>query len=97
MYGCGTFSIANTNGSTTGAMGYSTINLGMNGSNVKLLWNTTASLNSRIEGLNIKAYNWGTSEVVVDITKHPENATYPLTIAKNKNGEVKIFCEADLA
>lgn len=37
IYGCGTFSIANTNGSTTGTMGYSTINLGMNGSNVKLL------------------------------------------------------------
>lgn len=96
IYGCGTFSIANTNGSTTGTMGYSTINLGMNGSNVKLLWNTTASLNNRIEGLNIKAYNWGTSEVAVDITNHPANATYPLTIAKNKNGEVKIFCEADL-
>ena len=68
----------------------------MNGSNVKLLWNSTASLNSRIEGVTIKAYNWGASEVVVDITNHPANATYPLTIAKNKNGEVKVFCEADL-
>lgn len=96
MYGCGTFSIANTNGSTTGTMGYSTINLGMNGSNVKLLWNTTASLNNRIEGLNIKAYNWGTSEVAVDITNHPVNATYPLTIAKDKLGNVKMWCEADL-
>lgn len=96
MYGCGTFSIANTNGSTTGTMGYSTINLGMNGSNVKLLWNTTASLNNRIEGLNIKAYNWGTSEVAVDITNHPVNATYPLTIAKDKSGNVKMWCEADL-
>ena len=96
MYGCGTLSIANTNGATTGTMGYSTINLGMNGSNVKLLWNTTASLNNRIEGLNIKAYNWGTSEVAVDITNHPVNATYPLTIAKDKSGNVKMWCEADL-
>lgn len=94
--GCGTFSIANTNGSMTGAMGYSTINLGMNGSNVKLLWNTTASLNNRIEGLNIKAYNWGTSEMAVNITNHPVNATYPLTIAKDKSGNVKMWCEADL-
>ena len=96
IYGCGTLSIANNNGATTGTMGYSTINLGMNGSNVKLLWNTTSSLNSRIEGLNIKAYNWGTSEVVVDITNHPVNATYPLTIAKDKSGNVKMWCEADL-
>lgn len=96
IYGCGTLSIANTNGATTGAMGYSTINLGMNGSNVKLLWNTTSSLNNRIEGLNIKAYNWGTSEVAVDITNHPVNATYPLTIAKDKLGNVKMWCEADL-
>lgn len=97
FFGTGTFTIANTSGATTGTMSFSTINLGMNGSNVKLLWNTTASLNSRIEGVTLKAYNWGTSEVVVDITKHPVNATYPLTIAKNKAGEVKVFCEADLA
>ena len=97
FFGTGTFTIANASGATTGTMSFSTINLGMNGSNVKLLWNTTASLNSRIEGVTLKAYNWGTSEVVVDITKHPVNATYPLTIAKNKAGEVKVFCEADLA
>ena len=97
FFGTGTFTIANASGETTGTMSFSSISLGMNGSNVKLLWNTTASLNSRIEGITLKAYNWGTSEVVVDITNHPVNATYPLTIAKNKNGEVKIFCEADLA
>ena len=97
FFGTGTFTIANASGATTGTMSFSTINLGMNGSNVKLLWNTTASLNSRIEGVTLKAYNWGTSEVVVDITKHPVNATYPLTIAKNKSGVVKVFCEADLA
>lgn len=97
FFGTGTFTIANASGATTGTMSFSTINLGMNGSNVKFLWNTTASLNSRIEGVTLKAYNWGTSEVVVDITSHPVNATYPLTIAKNKAGEVKVFCEADLA
>ena len=96
IYGCGTFTIANANGSVTGTMGYSTINLGMNGSNVKLLWDKTASLNSRIEGLEIKAYNWGTSEVVCDITNRPVNATYPLTIAKDSSGNVKAWCEADL-
>ena len=94
--GCGTFTITNTNGNTTGAIGYSTINLGMNGSNVKLLWNTTASLNTRIEGLDIKAYNWGTSEVVIDITSRPTNATYPTTIAKDSSNNVKVYCEVDL-
>ena len=96
IYGCGTFTIANANGSVTGTMGYSTINLGMNGSNVKLLWNTTASLNTRIEGLDIKAYNWGTSEVAIDITSRPTNATYPTTIAKDSSNNVKVYCEVDL-
>lgn len=96
IYGCGTFSIKNSNGDISGAIGYSTINLGMNGSNIKLVWNTTSSLNTRIEGLDIKAFNWGTTEVSVDITNHPVNATYPLTIARNKDGEVKVWSVADL-
>ena len=90
IYGCGTLSVKNSSGNNTGCITYSNINLGMNGSNIKLLSNVTTSLENRIEGLKIDALNWGTTEEVVDITNHPVNATYPLHIAKNSSGDVKV-------
>lgn len=55
--GTGNFSITDSNGNAKGALTHSFIELGMNGSNLKLVTDATTSLNSRIEGLKINAQN----------------------------------------
>ena len=97
LYGCGTFTLSNSSDKVSGYITYSTINMGMNGSNIKLVYDNTTSLNSRIEGLNINALNWGTStQETIDIRNHPLNSTYALNIAKNSEGAIKVWCDADL-
>ena len=95
--GCGTFSIKSTSGSTTGYLFSSTINLGVGGSNVTLKTNQTTSMSSRIEGVFLNAFNWGTSEKSIDISDFYLNSACPLHIALSRGGVVTKWSDADIA
>ena len=56
----------------------------------------TTSNNAPLRFLNIDARGWKSGTTITIPSTFPANANYELKVAKNSNGEIKMWCDADL-
>lgn len=98
FYGNGTFQLVDSNGNNKAARNMK-VNFGFNESIVKLVFDGTTSSNvSHLLDTEIHASDWGEYEQTINIDTYlNKNKRYQyLKIAKNSNGDIKVWCEADL-
>ena len=67
------------------------------GCSYNVIWNSdTTSTTIKLKNVNINRGVCGTSSSYNYINIETLNQDYEIQVAKNSNGEIKIYCEADL-
>lgn len=64
-------------------------------SKLKIEYNNTTSSSLPLTNLNINAAGWSDETITIPST-FPTKSSYELKVAKNSNGEIKMWCDADL-
>ena len=97
FYGVGRFALQNSSGSQLGCLYDSEIRFGEKRANVVLRCGLTTTTNAPLANIVIDAANWGTTQEIIQLdSSFKVDSSYQWHIAKDSNGVIKQWCNADL-